>query len=252
MDDSESLPVLHVQGDRVVVGDWSTDLEALVETSAEVRGLMREKRFAEAQALVRARCVEEQAALVAVDEDPEELLSLTAMDDRGRPGYLPAVVDRLPSETIAGLVAPKNLKHSRFNLELLRVMSPATLGRTVDETLDPVYYHGDRSRVSWEWLSAITALEDVNRIAELLYRVDESALEDAFLERIDNFDMNAVVGSRGVAVSAFKLLSESSASVELPPVHDPETRGIAQAIHQAAPDLLKRVLRAAWERAGGL
>lgn len=236
--------------DRVAVGDWSAGLDVLIETSAQLRGLLREGRHAEARHLLTHRCAEEQAALVAVDERPEELLSLTGMDDRGRPGYLPAVVDRLPSETIAELVAPADARLLRFNTTLLRSMSPSTLVRAVDETLDPVQFHADRSRVSWEWLEAVASLGEANRIADLLGRVDESILEEAFQERIEHFDMHALVGANGVTVSAFRLLAESASGQGLPPIDDPATRGIAHALFDAAPDLIKRVLRGAWERSG--
>ncbi|HJP29596.1 MAG TPA: hypothetical protein QGF95_03475 [Candidatus Latescibacteria bacterium] len=250
MADTQPRNTVQICEDHVAVGEWSRDLGALVETSARVRQLLRRGDHAEARALIHSRTAEEQAALVTVDEDPEEVLSLTAMDENGRPGYLPAVVDHLPSETLAGLLAPAHARHLRFNTEVLRAMSPDTLRRAVDDTLDPVAFHGNRSRVSWEWLEAVTSLGDVDRIADLLHRIDVSALEDAFLERIDHFDMLAVVGGPYARISAFKVLSESAAGTLLPPIDDPETRQITQILHEATPDLLKQVLRAAWERAG--
>ena len=89
---------LQVQGDRVVLGEWSGDLEELIAKNVSLRQMLREGRADEARALLKAQAVEEQAALVAIDENPEEVLSLTGMDAQGRPGYLPAVVDKLPSE----------------------------------------------------------------------------------------------------------------------------------------------------------
>ena len=62
--------------------------------------------------------------------------------------------------------------------------------------------------------------------------------------------MLAVVGGPYARISAFKVLSESAAGTLLPPIDDPETRQITQILHEATPDLLKQVLRAAWERAG--
>ena len=79
---------LQVQGDRVVLGEWSGDLEELIAKNVELRQMLREGRTAEARALIRTQAVEEQAALVAIDENPEEVLSLTGMDAKGRPGYL--------------------------------------------------------------------------------------------------------------------------------------------------------------------
>lgn len=239
-------------GDRVEVGQWSADLVALASTSAHLRQLLRDGDHTEAAALMKARCAQEQAALVAIDENPEELLSLTDMNKNGKPGYLAAVVNRLPSETVASMVAPEDARHTRFNTQILRVMSAPALSRTVDETLGPVDYHEYRSQVSWEWLEAISSLQDVNRIAEILAGLEESVLEDAFLERIDYFDMNAVVGAGGVSVTAFRGLAESAAGSFLPPIRDDVTRHVTGALFGAAPDLIKRVLRSAWERAGAL
>lgn len=241
---AESVPAVRISEDRVVVGEWSNELIELVETSAHIRQLLRAGNHVEARALMRSRRAEEQGALVVVDENPEEALSLTAMDERGRPGYLPAVVDHLPTETLSQLLAPSDARHMRFNTEILRVMSPDTFCRAVDETLDPIAFHARRSRVSWEWLEAVISLNDVDRIAEPLYRADESALEDAFLERIEHFDMHAVV----CGISAFRLVSETSAGTMLPPIDDAETRQVTEAIHRAVPELLNKILRAAWER----
>ena len=79
---------LQVQGDRVVLGEWSGDLEELIAKNVELRQMLREGRAEEARALLKTQAVEEQAALVAIDENPEEVLSLTGMDAQGRPGVL--------------------------------------------------------------------------------------------------------------------------------------------------------------------
>ena len=241
---------LEVQGDRVVLGEWSGDLGELIAKNAELREMLREGRNGDARELMQTQSVEEQAALVMMDEEPEQVLSLTGMDERGRPGYLPAVVDKLPSETIAGLVAPDDYKMVRFNTEMLQTMSAETFERTVDETLDPVNYHGNRTKVSWEWLEAVSALPDHNKRAELLFKVDASMLEDALLDKVDAVDMLAKVdaGSFG-AVSGYRLLSESGQAVMLPPINDPEVAEVLRSLHQAAPELLAKVIRAAWERA---
>ena len=239
---------LQVQGDRVVLGEWSGDLEALIAKNVALRQLLREGRADEAQALLKAQAVEEQAALVAIDEKPEEVLSLTGMDAKGRPGYLPAVVDKLPSEIIAELVAPSEYKLARFNTALLQTMSAESFARAVEDALDPVYYHGNRTKVSWEWLQAVAALADHNQRAALLYKVDQSLLEEAFLDKVASLDLHAQVGI-DKPVSAFRLLSESGQAVMLPPIDDPEVAEVLYALHQAAPELLAAVLRAAWERA---
>ncbi|MCY3792550.1 MAG: hypothetical protein OXH63_27525 [Gemmatimonadetes bacterium] len=243
---------LQVQGDRVVLGEWSGDLEELIAKNVELRQMLSEGRADEARALLKAQAVEEQAALVAIDENPEEVLSLTGMDAKGRPGYLPAVVDKLPSEIIAELVAPGKYKLARFNTALLQTMSAESFARAVEDTLDPVYYHGNRTKVSWEWLEAVAALDDHSKRAALLYKVDQSLLEDAFLDKVDSIDMHAEIDAgRYGTVSAYRLLSESGQAVMLPPINDPEIREVIYALHQAAPELLSKVLRAAWERAGG-
>lgn len=240
---------LQVQGDRVVLGEWSGDLEELIAKNVELRQMLGEGRTDEARALLEAQVVEEQAALVAIDENPEEVLSLTGMDDKGRPGYLPAVVDKLPSQIIAELVAPSEYKLARFNTALLQTMSAESFARAVEDTLDPIYYHGNRTKVSWEWLEAVAALDDHNKRAALLFKVDQSLLEEAFLDKVDSIDMHAQVGVEK-PVSAFRLLSEAGQAVMLPPISDPEVREVIYALHQAAPELLAKVLRAAWERAG--
>ena len=161
---------LQMQGGRVVLGEWSGDLEELIAKNVALRQMLREGRADEAHALLRAQAVEEQAALVAIDENPEEVLSLTGMDAKGRPGYLPAVVDKLPSEIIAELVAPSEYKLARFNTALLQAMSAESFARAVEDTLDPIYYHGNRTKVSWEWLEAVAALDDHSKRAALLYK----------------------------------------------------------------------------------
>ena len=243
---------MQVQGDRVVLGEWSGDLEELIAKNVTLRQMLREGRADEARALLKVQAVEEQAALVAIDENPEEVLSLTGMDAEGRPGYLPAVVDKLPSEIIAELVAPGEYKLARFNTALLQTMSAESFARAVEDTLDPVYSHGNRTKISWEWLEAVAALDDHSKRAALLYKVDQSLLEDAFLDKVDSIDMHAEIDAgRYGTVSAYRLLSESGQAVMLPPINDPEVREVIYALHQAAPELLAKVLRAAWERARG-
>ena len=61
---------LQVQGDRVVLGEWSGDLEELIAKNVELRQMLREGRADEARALLKKQAVEEQAALVAIDEIP--------------------------------------------------------------------------------------------------------------------------------------------------------------------------------------
>lgn len=248
----EKSDALQVRGDRVVLGDWSGDLGELIAKNVELRELLRDGRKADARALVQAQDTAEQAVLVAMDENPEEVLSLTAMDARGKPGYKPAVIEKVPSEILAHIIAPSDSKLVRFNSELLAAMPAETFARTVEDTLDPVYFHGNRSKVSWEWLEAVAALDDHNKRAELLFKVDVSMLEDALLDKVDSMDMHAEVWAGTQTVSAFRLLSESGQAVMLPPIGDPEIAEVIYALHQAAPELLGKVVRNAWERAGSL
>ncbi len=240
--------VLAVRGDRVEVGDWSADLSQVIATDVELRGMLREGRTVEARALMHARCDEEQAALVAIDSNPEEVLSLTAMDEAGRPGYEPRVVDRLPTAVLTELIAPADTRLVRFNAEVLARMSPGTFTRTVDDTLDPIYHHSHRSQVSWEWLSAVAALDDVNKIAQLLWDVGPSLLEDALLERVDDFGMN----DTSLGIPGFRTVSESGGGLMLPPIKDGMDSDVLATLHAAAPELLADAIRTAWERSGAL
>jgi len=248
----EKSDALQIRGDRVVLGDWSGDLGELIAKNIELRTLLRDGRKADARALVQAQVAEEQAVLVAMDENPEEVLSLTAMDERFKPGYRPAVVEKVPAEVLAEMVAPAGVKLVRFNSELLAAMPAETFARTVEDTLDPVYYHGNRTQVSWEWLEAVAALDDHNKRAELLFRVDQSMIEDALLDKTDSIDMHAEVWAGTQTVSAFRLLSESGQAVMLPPIKDQEIAETIHSLHEAAPELLSKVVRNAWERAGSL
>ena len=58
----------------------------------------------DARALVQTLTVEAQAALVVLDEDPENMLSITGMDEDGNPGYSTDVVAHLPTEMLTGLI----------------------------------------------------------------------------------------------------------------------------------------------------
>ena len=215
--------------------------------SARLRGLLGDGRLSQAREMLRSLSREELVAVVAVDADPEEILSLTAMDEEGRPGYLAEVVDRLPSSLLTELLVPRDAKWGRFNTGLLAAMSEETFRRTVADTLDPVYFHGHRGAVSWEWLEIVAALPDVDRIASLLESVDEEVLEDALLPHVDRFAMNEAVYP---GVSAFRTVSESGGGLVLPEIDDPQKEEVIHALHAAAPGLLARAIRNAWERAG--
>lgn len=66
--------------------------------------MLSEERADEARALLRSRSAEEQAALVAIDADPEQVLALTASDGRGLAAYSRDVVDRLTDLNLGQVV----------------------------------------------------------------------------------------------------------------------------------------------------
>ena len=251
---SDQSPALQVQGNRVVVGQWSGDLLQLAAKSGQLRGKLRAGQHEEARALVQAQSAEEQAALVALDENPEEVLALTGMDEKGRPGYKPAVVDVLPTEILTNLIAPRSSRFVRFNVEVMRAMSPGVFERIVHETLDPVYNPELRTRVSWEWLQAVAALQDHHKAAELLRKVDATLLEDAILDRLDQMDLGAVVASTAVAsVSRVQVFLEGLTGGRPGDyIDDPETAEVLDALYEAAPELLSEIVRGAVKRSGGM
>lgn len=245
-----AAPTLEITGEQLAIGSWQADLTEVIATSLELRALMGQSRTQEAVQLLQSRCAQEQAALVALDARPEEVLSLTGMDGSGLPGYARDVIDYVPSVVLSELVAPSDARMIRFNGRLLETMSPATLQRTIEDTLDPVHYHGYRGAITWEWLEAVASLSDVNRVAELLHAIDESILEEAMIPRIDTIELHGLFAANGVAVTAFRSLSATAAGVYLPSCGDEEVDAVLRRLHDAAPDLITRILRHAWERAG--
>ncbi|MBT7863315.1 MAG: hypothetical protein HN712_23565 [Gemmatimonadetes bacterium] len=247
-----ALPTLEITDERLTLGNWQADLNEVIATSLELRDLIRQARTQEAAQLLKCRCAEEQAALVALDAQPEEILSLTAMDESGQPGYARDVVDHIPSVVLTELVAPVDARMIRFNNVLLQTMSPATLHRAIDETLSPVQYHGYRGAISWEWLEAVASLSDANRIAELLLAIDETVLEEALIPRIDDLQLHELFSGNGVTVTAFRALAPDSAGVYLPSSGDEIVDAVLRRLYDAAPDLIARILRHAWERGGAV
>jgi len=243
---------LQIREGQVVVGSWSKELMQVVAQSARLRAMLREDRVEEARAFLQGHRAEEQAALVAFDADPEQVLALTGMDARGKPAYQPAVVDLLPAEILAGLIAPPR-EEGGFNVEILRALSPEVFARTVDETLEPIYQQTLRTQVSWEWLEAVAALGDAGKAAALLRQVDPEMLEDALLDRLETLDLNGIFGANGVSVPMFTLYSESGGGLALPliddPDADPEILAVLHLLYESVPDLLAAAVRKAWERA---
>ena len=101
----EPVQPVEIKEDRIVTRDWSGGLMELATTSGTLRTLLGSGKKEEARSLVQALPVEAQAALVVLDEDPEEALSLTGMDNGGNPGYSTDVVALLPTEMLTGLIA---------------------------------------------------------------------------------------------------------------------------------------------------
>ncbi len=250
--DPEAQDTLQVEGTQVVVGRWSGNLMDLVAQGDELRNKVRSGKKAEARALVQALPAEAQAALVAMGEDPEEMLSLTGADASGGPAYSMQVVDLLPSEMLSGLISV-DPEERKFNTELIRAMSPEAFRRTMGETLELVDNPGMRTRVSWEWLQALATLKEFGHRAELLRSVDPALLEEALLDRLEHLDLHAVISVGEFQIHRFRLFSEEGIAGMLPSafIDDPETGEVLDAIYEAAPDLLCDIVRVAWERAGG-
>ena len=237
--DSSSSEDVRVEGSIVRSGDWSGTLAELADDSRRIHRLLSEERADEARALLRSRSAEEQAALVAIDADPEQVLALTATAGRGLPAYSREVVDRLPSELLARLAAP-DARHGRYNPAILRAMSPRVFDRTVRDVLDPIDNPDLRTSVAWEWLEAVAALNDPNQAAALLRAVDPAALEEAVMDRLTDLDLGGTLpGTEVAAVSRYQALTEGFVG-DRPGeyVTDTGTAEVLDALWEAAPELL--------------
>ena len=252
----EEAPVqpVEVQEDRLVAGNWSGGMMDLVMQNGELRNLIRTGNKGKARELLQVMQVEAQAALVVLDEDPEEALSITGMDAEGNPGYRTDVVALLPTEMLAGLIA-YDPDEQRFNTELIRAMSPDAFKRTVEDTLEPMDNAELRSQVSWEWLQALAALKDANKRAELLQSVDPDIFQEALLTRMGHLKLNeraatVEVDGMEVSFSRFRLFSEDAAVGASPSsfIEDPGVGRVVDALYEADPVLLRFVIRGAWKR----
>jgi hypothetical protein len=244
----EEVAPVEVDGGLVRKGDWSTNLMALSGTSGEIQSLMNGGKDQEASALVKQMPLEAQAAIVALNQDPEQILSLTAMDSDGKPDYSREVVSLLPTETIAGMVAVRP-DEKVYNTALVKAMSPQTFRRAVEETLDPIDDQRLRGKVSWEWMEAVAAIEDPNRAADLLRACDTELLEEALIDRMNGSDMNKVAGG----VNVFRFFSGDAAGAVVPShfVGGGSFGKVLDALFDSAPDLIRLVVRRAWERSVG-
>jgi hypothetical protein len=245
---------LHVQEDKVVAGPWSKDVMALAAQSGRLRAMLRAGQQEKARDLLQVLSVEEQAALVAFDENPEEVLSLTGMDESGRPAYRPDVVDLLPTEILTELLVPRAAALGRFNEEVLRAMSPETFARAMSDTLEPVDQQELRTRISWEWLEAVAALDNPVQAAALLRQADPELLQEAVFDRLDELDLGAVAGlpTSVASVSRFQVFDEGlSGGRPGEYVEDPETAAVLDALYEAAPEVLTQMVRRAARRTRG-
>ena len=240
---------IEVQEDRLVIGAWSTGFMELAAQSSQVRDLLREGKKEDARALVQTMTVEAQAALVVLDEDPETVLSITGMDEDGNPGYSTDVVAHLPTEMLTGLI-DYDPEREGFNAHLIRAMTPGTFQRTVEDTLEPMDSAEARSKVSFEWLRALSTLGDANKCAELLNSVDPELLEEALIPHVKDMRLNEIVGAAGASVYRHQLFSEGAAVGEKPStiVEDPVVGGVLDALYDADANLMRTVIRGAWER----
>ena len=252
--DSDQSQVLHVEENRVVVGEWSGDIMELAAKSGTLRSMLRSGRLEEARNLIRAQSEAEQAALVAMDENPDEVLALTAMDEEGKPGYSTDVVAVLPSEILTDLVAPRSSRFVRFNTDLIKAMPAQTFARTVADTLDPVLHQTRRTKISWEWLQAVAALQDQDKAAELLREVSDEALEEAIMDRLDQMGLGAVAAFTDVAtVSRLQVFMEGLTGGRPGDyIDDPETAEVLDALYDAAPEILADMVKRAVRRSGGM
>ena len=240
---------IEVREDRLVIGAWSTGFMELAAQSSQIRDLLREGKKEDARALVQTLAVEAQAALVVLDEDPETVLSITGMDEDGNPGYSTDVVAHLPTEMLTGLI-DYDPERQDFNAHLIRAMTPGTFRRTVEDTLEPMDSAGARSKVSFEWLRALSTLGDANKCAELLNSVDPELLEEALTPYVKDMRMDEIVGAAGAAVPRHRLFSEEAAVGEKPStiLEDPVVGSVLDALFDADADLMRSVIRGAWER----
>lgn len=170
----------------------------------------------------------------------------------GKPAYRADVIDLLPAELLTDVIAT-DPEEKRFNTQLMRSMSPEAFGRTLAETLALVDNAANRSQVAWEWLVALAEMGDANQAARLLSGADPALLEEAILDHLEALDLHGLVpaGDFGT-VSRFRLFSvKAGAGVSLAEhIEDPEVKAVIGALSEAAPALLRYIVRAAWEISG--
>lgn len=239
-----------VRDDRVVVGAWSGSLTEMAQEATRLWALLTEGRAEEARHEMERRPVEEKTALVLASppESREALLSLTGPDGKG---YSPTVVNWLPTEILADLLVVDS-DYLKYNVEILRAMSAERFSRAVADTMEPVYHWEHRQKVSWEWLEAVTALDDVDHQARLMASVDPALIEDALFGIVNLLGLDEVIGGiDGFPIKRYSIFSESGMGGPPPSayIEDPKIGTVLDTLQQAAPDLFKEAIRGAWERA---
>ena len=241
----EETQAIEMQGNHLTAGNWSANLMDLTVKDAELRAMIQSGRWKEAREMVQSQSPEVQAALVMLDENPEEVLSLTGMDAEGKPAYLPAVVSRLPTETLAELIKPQKSDYLRYNPKVIRAMSPRTFARAIDETLDIVDQQELRTKVVWDWLQAVASMEDKNKAAELLRSMDFDKIEDAIMDRIEGMNLEETLCAvEGLGVSRLQGLKEGvSAGSPGRFIDDPEVAGILDVLYNVAPDIITEAMQ---------
>jgi hypothetical protein len=248
--EEEAAEPLEFRDELVIAGEWQGDLMTLAEHSFQVTALLDQDRRDEARALVQQRPAEEQAALVTLAERPEEVLSLTGMGEDGKPAYLTEVVDRLPTDLIGNLAAPSGLKYGRYNSEVMRAMSPSSFGRVVRESIDPVDQPELRVQVLLDWFRAVHSMDDVDKAAQLLLKVDRGVLEEALVQLMSEADLsrNMAGPNSAFSVSLREALERGATHGDPGRFFEGEIGGIMSILFSAAPELLREVLVAALAR----
>ena len=99
----------------------------------------------------------------------------------------------------------------------------------------------------------LESLDLADRLAISFFKIHSSDLSNCrLLQEVVKRAKPILLSAGGATVSAFRVFSEAGSGIMLPPMTDPETAEIVRGLHAAAPDLLARVIRNAWERAGAI
>ena len=221
------------------VGERSWKLSELIPKTDEIRDLIRAGQSESARQLMQDRSTEEQAVLVALSEDPEEMLSLTGPGG----GYSQQVVNLLPSEVLTNLIVP-DTDYLRYNIELIKALSPTKFQGLISETLDPMDYQDDRRQVSWEWLEVLAELDDVDKRGELLRAVEIQVLAEALRDVVHLFRFDDILHFRRLTDTRqpYYLFERPGDYLE-----DLKVAAVLDALHDAAPEVVAEMISDAWK-----